>query len=103
MMKKLTSVVLGLALAGCMSMGTMVDLDKVATLKKGVSTEADAIALLGPPTTVSSYGDNKVIAYSGTESHATSPFTASVKSVYVMLQFKDGVLNSVTTSTTKAN
>jgi hypothetical protein len=86
-----------------MSMGTMVDLDKVATLKKGVSTETDAIALLGPPTTVSSYGDIKAIAYSGTESHATSPFTASAKSVYVMLQFKDGVLLSVTTSSTKTN
>lgn len=82
-------------------MGVMVDLDKVATLKKGVTTEAEAIALLGPPTTVSSYGDIKTIAYSGSEGHATSPFTTSAKAVYVMLQFKEDKLLSVTSSTTK--
>jgi len=102
-MKELLMIAAAAVLAGCMSMGVMADLDKVAKFQKGVTTEAEAIAQLGPPTTVSSYGDIKTIAYSGTQSHATSPFTASAKSVYVILQFKDGVLLSVTTSSTKMN
>ena len=44
-------------LAGCMSSGVKVDQDKVASLKPGVTSCADAIALLGKPTNSSLQSD----------------------------------------------
>jgi len=45
------------SLAGCMSSGVKVDQDKVASLKPGVTTCADAVALLGKPTNSSLQSD----------------------------------------------
>jgi hypothetical protein len=49
-MKNAALTILALGLAGCMSINKPIDPSKLTQLKPGVSTEADAIALLGEPT-----------------------------------------------------
>lgn len=105
-MKNLLNILFALStLAGCISTGVMVDLDKVAQFQKGVTTEADVISQLGQPTSVSTYGDIKTLAYSGTEAHPTGLISSKAKSTFVMLQFQNGKLLNVTTSqsNTKTN
>jgi hypothetical protein len=45
-------------LSGCMTVGKKFDISKVDQLQPGVSTEADAKALFGEPTSVSANPDN---------------------------------------------
>jgi hypothetical protein len=54
---KFCSIALIGGLAGCMSSGIKVDQDKVTSLKPGVTTCADAVALLGKPTNSSLQSD----------------------------------------------
>lgn len=51
------AVGLAFVLSGCMSSGVKVDQDRVTSLKPGVTTCADAIALLGKPTSSSLQSD----------------------------------------------
>lgn len=59
------AVVLAAALAGCATVGTKVTDDHLATLRPGVSTEADAVQMFGPPTVRTRQADGSVLlAYS---------------------------------------
>lgn len=52
-----------LILASCMSGGTRVDAAKVKAFQKGVTTEAEVIAALGKPNTVSASGSGRTLTY----------------------------------------
>lgn len=104
--KLLTATVAVLLLAGCASHGVMVSQDKVSTLKKGISTEADAVAALGQPTSVTNYNNVRVLVYSGAHAQARPasfiPFIGplvggtDVQSSMVMLHFgPSGILTDV--------
>ena len=51
-----------LALAGCVSSGTKVDPDAVASFQRGVTTLSDVEARLGPPTALSTALDGSMVA-----------------------------------------
>lgn len=63
----IVGVLLAAALLGCASHGVMVSPEKVATLKKGEATEADVIATLGNPTTVTNVNGVRLLMYSGSQ------------------------------------
>ena len=63
----IAGVLLAVALLGCASHGVMVSPEKVATLKKGESTEAAVIATLGQPTTVTTHNGVRMLMYSGSQ------------------------------------
>jgi hypothetical protein len=98
-----------LALGGCASHGVMVAPEKVATLKRGVSTEADAVATLGQPTSITNYNGVRVLVYSGAQAQARpasfipfiGPFVggADSQASVVMLHFgTNGILTDVVSS-----
>ena len=100
-----------LALAGCASHGVMVSAEKVASLKRGVSTEADVIAVLGRPTTISVFNGTRMLVYSGAQAQARPasfiPFIGplvggtDVQASMVMLRFDaDGKLTDINSSQT---
>lgn len=51
------ALTLTLPLTGCVTSGSKFTMAEVQSLQPGVSTKAEAIALLGPPTSVSVMGD----------------------------------------------
>lgn len=63
-MKKLLIPLLALALSGCMSSGTQVTEEQAGQFTKGVTTEAQVIARLGPPqSTVRNDDGSRIDAY----------------------------------------
>jgi outer membrane protein assembly factor BamE (lipoprotein component of BamABCDE complex) len=71
-MKKLT-ILLALSLAGCVSVGTQVSEEQAAQFKKGVTTEAEVIAKLGPPdSTMRADDGSKVDSYTYMKSSANA-------------------------------
>lgn len=96
-------------LAGCASHGVMVSPERVATLKKGEATEADVIATLGQPTTVTNANGVRLLMYSGAHAQARPasfiPFIGplvggtDVKASAVLFRFgADGRLADVTST-----
>lgn len=63
-MKRTAVALLACTLAGCFAAGTRVDENKLASLRKGVTTEAEAVTALGTPNTVSTFGDVRILTYS---------------------------------------
>lgn len=66
-MKKAISILCAVALAGCVNHGVQVSAEKVAQFKPGVTTEADVIAALGQPTSVTTMNGMKLVSYSGVQ------------------------------------
>jgi outer membrane protein assembly factor BamE (lipoprotein component of BamABCDE complex) len=62
--KAVLSMIVGIALSGCMSSGTKVSEVDAEQFQKGVTTEAEVIAKLGVPTATAQTGDIRVITYS---------------------------------------
>ena len=107
----IAGVLLAAALLGCASHGVIVSQEKVATLKKGESTEADVIATLGQPTTVTTYNGVRMLVYSGSQVQSRpasfipfiGPFVggADVKASSVVLRFgADGKLADIISTQT---
>lgn len=62
-MKLLIAATMTAFLAGCIAGGTRVDESKLASLRKGVTTEAEAVTALGTPNTVTTNGDMRILSY----------------------------------------
>lgn len=67
---RFSGVLCALALTGCVSHGVQVSAEKVAQFKPGVTTEADVVAALGQPSTVTSANGQRIITYSGAQAQA---------------------------------
>lgn len=91
-----TAHVVLLVLAACSTTGNKFDIAKVDQLQPGISTSADAIQLLGPPTSESSfqngtrllqwqYAQGTLIGGSG--AHVAILFDATAKMVRVTHKF----------------
>lgn len=59
-----------LLIAGCVSHGVQVSAEKVAQFKPGVTTEADVVAALGQPTSVTSMNGQRLLSYAGAQAQA---------------------------------
>lgn len=71
--KKFFLLLFCVVLAGCVSSGTNYDPANVAKIVKGVSTEADCVALLGQPTTRVNQSDGTVLLmWMHVKAHATA-------------------------------
>lgn len=67
-MKLAFAVVVSLFIAGCAATGTQVSQNAAMQFKEGVTTEAQIVAKLGPPTGVTmSSGGIKTITYTGAQ------------------------------------
>ncbi len=65
LMRAAGAAVLIVALAGCATVGTKVTDDHLTALRPGVTTEADAVQMFGPPTVRTRQADGSVLlAYS---------------------------------------
>lgn len=103
-MKRLMVVFMLSALAGCASYGVQVAPERMAGFKKGETTEADVVAALGNPTSVTdSLSTGRMLMYTGATAQARPasfiPFIGplvggtDVKSSMVMFHFgRDGKL-----------
>lgn len=111
MMKLLAALLALAALAGCASHGVMISEQQSQQFKKGVSTEADVIAALGKPTTISTTSGYRFIIYSGAQAQARPasfiPIIGAlvggsdIQASHVMFRFdKGGILEDVTTTQT---
>ncbi|EGX99985.1 hypothetical protein AZA_56424 [Nitrospirillum viridazoti Y2] len=70
-MRKVLGVLAMLTVAGCVSSGTKVTADQMATLEKGKSTYTEVVSRLGQPTAVSTMANGgKVAVYSFTTASA---------------------------------
>lgn len=109
----IVTALFAVALFGCASHGVMVSPEKVATLKKGEATEADVIATLGQPTTVTNMNGVRMFMYSGAQAQARPasfiPFIgplvggADVQASAVMFRFgADGKLVDVISTHTNS-
>ena len=96
-MTKLSVITAALLLAGCATVGRDFDISKADQLRPGVSTAADAVALLGPYSTESV--TNGMHSYGWSYAHATAFGGAHGKTV-VLTFGPDGKLVSRTTSGT---
>ncbi len=68
----LTSLLLVLLLAtGCSTMGTKIQSDKLATIKKGVTTEQEIISTFGNPDSITTTPDRRVLVYSHRTDNST--------------------------------
>jgi outer membrane protein assembly factor BamE (lipoprotein component of BamABCDE complex) len=63
-MRALAILALAAALAGCGTSGVRVTPEQVASIQRGVSTEADVRAALGAPTGVSTVNGQRILVYS---------------------------------------
>ena len=59
-----------LALSGCVASGVQVSQDAATQFKEGVTTEAEIVAKLGKPSSVTISGGQRFISYSGYQSQA---------------------------------
>lgn len=59
-----------IALAGCVSHGVQVSADRVSQFKPGVTTEADVVAALGQPTSITSMNGQRLLSYAGAQAQA---------------------------------
>lgn len=66
-MKFLLSSLLIMTLAGCAASGTQISEQAAMQFKEGVTTDAQIIAKLGQPTSVSIYAGKRMLSYSGTQ------------------------------------
>lgn len=66
-MKKLTLISASIILAGCAASGVQVSQEAATQFKEGVTTEAQIVAKLGAPTSVTIANGNKTITYTGTQ------------------------------------
>lgn len=57
-------------LAGCVSHGVQVSAEKVAQFKPGVTTEADVVAALGQPSSVTTTNGTRILMYTGAQAQA---------------------------------
>lgn len=69
-MKNALLVLCVAALVGCVNHGVQVSQEKVAQFKPGVTTEADVIAALGQPTSVTTMNGMKLVSYTGVQAQA---------------------------------
>lgn len=99
-------LVAALALASCAQQtGVQVQPEQYAHIEKGKSTEADVVAALGKPTTVTESNGYRFLSYSGSRAEANAATfipivglaAGTVKSQYtmVMFKFRDGVLEDI--------
>ena len=105
-----TIVFTSLILSGCASHGVIVSEQQVQQFKRGETTEAQVIAALGQPTTVTSYNGQRMIVYSGAHAQARpasfipfiGPFVggADVKASSVIFRVTDGVVTDIISSQT---
>lgn len=70
MKRSILSFLLCLALSGCVASGVQVSQEAATQFKEGVTTEAEIIAKLGKPSGVTITGGQRLISYSGYQSHA---------------------------------
>lgn len=68
-MKRLSMVVV-VVLSACASHGVMVSQEQVSALERGKTTEAEVIARLGQPTSVSTVNGQRTLIYSGAHAQA---------------------------------
>ncbi len=104
------AVVASVVLSGCASHGVMVSEQQVQQFKRGETTEAQVVAALGQPTTVTSYNGQRMIVYSGAHAQARpasfipfiGPFVggADVKASSVIFRVTDGVVTDIISSQT---
>lgn len=89
-------LLLAVALSACSTTGNKFDVSKVDQLQPGVSTSADAIQLLGPPTSESSFQNGtKLLQWQyaqgtligGSGAHVAILFDAGTKMVRVTHKF----------------
>lgn len=102
MKKTFAALAVAVTLAGCASHGVMVSDQQLQQFKRGETTEAQVIASLGQPTTVSTYGGQRTLIYSGAQSQARAatfipvigPLVggADVRASSVMFRVVDGIV-----------
>jgi hypothetical protein len=99
-MKKLFTLLVILAFAGCASVGTPIATQNVPRIKRGVTTEADLIRMFGAPTTKTLNANGNVIivwTHSAAQAKGTSfiPFAGPfVGGTNVQVQQLTVLLNS---------
>lgn len=81
-------------LAGCVSTGVQVDTHKLEAFKVGETTEAEARAALGPPTSVSTYSGGRILSYVGIHAQAHA-----INFVPIVGAFAGGADSSMTSVT----
>jgi hypothetical protein len=108
---KAWSAVLVVALGGCVSSGTQVSQQAALQFKEHVTTEAEILRALGPPTGITVAGGKKYISYMGMQSQVkaatfipivgTFAGGADYQMTQVMYELDaNGVLEKVTYSST---
>lgn len=109
----LVVALLGLAVAGCATVGREISDAQLETLRKGVTTETEAVATLGQPTSVMRLGDgSRRLTYSFAHAQARPesfiPVVglavggSDVRSSVVILSFdRAGVLQDYMSHTTR--
>lgn len=110
MAKILCALMLAAALSACASHGVMVSDDRVKQFKRGETTEAEVLAALGRPTSVTSHNGERYLIYSGAYAQARpasfipifGPLVggADVRSSMVMFRIVGGTVVDITTSQT---
>jgi len=70
MKKKFLMFSVALIFSGCMATGVMVSDEQVAKFKRGETKEAEIVAALGKPTTVTTHNGIRMLAYSGVQAQA---------------------------------
>lgn len=63
MYAKLSTLLLALSLTGCISSGTHFDANQISALQPGVTTESEAIQLLGQPEATESNGNTQILTW----------------------------------------
>jgi outer membrane protein assembly factor BamE (lipoprotein component of BamABCDE complex) len=58
-MRKLLCIIIGLALVGCVSVGRKLDQSKVEQIKKGETSRAQVLQLVGSPEQIMRYGNGQ--------------------------------------------
>jgi outer membrane protein assembly factor BamE (lipoprotein component of BamABCDE complex) len=66
----LAACLAALSLAGCMSYGSMVSQQQADQFKTGETTEAQIVAALGPPTSITTANGTRTLAYVGVKAQA---------------------------------
>lgn len=96
-------------LVGCASHGVIINEKQVEQFQRGKTRESDVIAVLGKPTSVTTYNGQRTLGYTGAQAQArpesfipfVGPFVGGmdVKSSHLILQFgSDGTLSNVVSS-----
>lgn len=101
---------LALAITGCASHGVMISEQQVQQFKRGETTEAQVIAALGQPTTISTFNGQRMLVYAGAFAQArpasfipiVGPLVGGtdVRASSVMFRIQDGVVVDISSSQT---